>query len=152
MRKGFNAGELLAAAGGILLGVSLIFAWFTLGNRYTTLNGCHGPHADCSGWRSLAYMRFFVIFVAVAPLILSYIVARGHRLSWPRGELTAIVALMGLVFLVFRGVIDKPGFPESEVRITWGWGLAMLGAVMILIGAVWRSRESAAQRKPPGVL
>jgi hypothetical protein len=30
--------------------------------------------------------------------------------------------------------------------------VALLGGVLILIGSIWRSRESAARRKPPGVL
>jgi hypothetical protein len=29
--------------------------------------------------------------------------------SWPRGELTAVTALVALPLIVFRGGIDKPG-------------------------------------------
>ena len=44
-----------------------------------------------------------------APLILAYIIVRGHALSWPRGELTAVIALAALTLTIFRGLIDKPG-------------------------------------------
>jgi hypothetical protein len=30
--------------------------------------------------------------------------------------------------------------------------LAMLGGLMILVGAIWRSQESSTRRKPPGIL
>jgi hypothetical protein len=89
---------------------------------------------------------------AIAPAILAYIVIRGHALSWPRGELTAIIALVALVFVVFRGIIDKPGQPPAEISVDYGWWLALVGGLLILVGSVWRSRESAERRKPPGVL
>jgi hypothetical protein len=149
-------GEVVAVLGGILLGVSLPLAWFTLGNRYTTLRSCRGAGGGgvaCSGLHALAIPLVVILLIAaLAPLVLAYIIVRGHALSWPRGELTAVVALVALTVVIFRGLIDKPGFPTGEISVSWGWGVAMLGAVLILIGAVWRSQESAAQRKPPGVL
>ena len=39
----------------------------------------------------------------MAPLILAWIIIRGHALAWPRGELTAVVALVALTLTVFRG-------------------------------------------------
>ena len=38
-----DRGELIAVAGGILLGVSLFLAWYTLGNANAVLNDCQGP-------------------------------------------------------------------------------------------------------------
>jgi hypothetical protein len=54
--------------------------------------------------------------------------------------------------VIFRGVIDKPGYPSGEISVSYGWWLAMLGGLMILVGAIWRSQESTTRRKPPGVL
>jgi hypothetical protein len=151
-----DRGEMVATAGGVLLGVSLLFAWFSLGNVYTSLRSCRGVHGGgvtCSGWHSLGIPLSVVLLIAAAaPLVLSWIIVRGHALSWPRGELTAIAALVALTVVIFRGLIDKPGFPTSEISVSWGWGLAMLGALMILLGAIWRSQESSHRRKPPGVL
>lgn len=79
-------------------------------------------------------------------------VVRGHALSWPRGELTAVTALTALTFTLFRGLIDKPGSPPGEISISYGWWVALVGGVLILIGSIWRSRESSADRKPPGVI
>jgi hypothetical protein len=150
--KQLDRGEIIATIGGILLGISLILPWYSLGNSQAMLNSCHGPHHHCSGWNSLTILRYFLLLAAVAPLVLSWIIVRGHALSWPRGELTAVTALAALTFVIFRGVIDKPGTPSGEISVDWGWGVALAGGLLILAGSVWRSRESAARRKPPGVL
>jgi hypothetical protein len=150
--KQLDRGEIIAVVGGIVLGVSLILAWFTLGNAHASLNTCHGPNSHCSGWNSLTILRYVVLLAAVAPLILAWIIVRGHALSWPRGELTAVTALAALTFVIFRGLIERPGNPSGEIGIDWGWGVALVGGLLILIGSVWRSQERAAARKPPGVL
>lgn len=150
--KALNRGELIATAGGVVLGISLFLAWYSLGNRFARLNGCHGPDSSCIGWNSLSAMRFPLLAAAVAPAILAWIVARGHALAWPRGEVTAVVAVIALVLTFFRGVIDKPGSPMAEIGISIGWWVALLGGLLILTGSMWRSQESAPRRKPPGVL
>jgi hypothetical protein len=147
-----NRGELIAAAGGILLGVSVFLAWYSLGNQYAHLNSCHGPDTTCSGWHSLTILRYAFLAAAAAPAILAWIIARGHALAWPRGEMTAVVAVITLVLTFFRGVIDKPGSPSGEISIAGGWFVAIAGGLLILAGSVWRSQESAPRRKPPGVL
>jgi hypothetical protein len=150
--KELDRGELIAAVGGALLALSVFLAWYTLGNGNTTLNSCHGPHTSCSGWHALTILRFLLLAAAVAPAILAYIIIRGHALSWPRGELTAVTALAALTFIVFRGVIDKPGTPSGQIGTDFGWWVALVGGLLILTGSIWRSQESGARRKPPGVL
>jgi hypothetical protein len=147
-----DRGELIATAGGILLGISLFVSWYTLGNRFTVLNSCKGPNTTCTGWHALTILRYLLLITAVAPAILAYIIIRGHALSWPRGELTAVTALTALTFTVFRGVIDKPGTPPGQIGVDIGWWLALAGGLLILAGSIWRSQEGAARRKPPGVL
>jgi hypothetical protein len=153
-----DRGEMLAALGGVLLAISLFLAWYSLGNPNTTLSGCHGPRTfaggstNCSGWSALQVIRFLLLLAALAPVVLGYIIVSGQALSWPRGELTAVVALTALTLVIFRGLIDKPGYPSGEISVSYGWFLAMLGALMILVGAIWRSQESSTRRKPPGVL
>jgi hypothetical protein len=147
-----DRGELIAAVGGILLAISLFLTWYSLGNSNATLNSCHGPNASCSGWSALTILRYLLLLAAAAPAILAYIIVRGHALSWPRGELTAVTALAALTFTIFRGLIDKPGTPPGQISVDYGWWLALLGGLLILAGSIARSRESATRRKPPGVL
>jgi hypothetical protein len=150
--RALNRGEVIATIGGIVLGLSLLCAWYGLRNQFAHLNGCHGPHSSCSGWDSLTILRFVFLLAALAPVILAWVVVRGHALAWPRGELTAVVAVVALIFTLFRGVIDRPGAPNEEISIDWGWFVALVGGLLILIGSVWRSQESAPRRKPPGVM
>ncbi len=150
--EALDRGELVATVGGIVLGISLFLSWFSLGNRDAVLGACHGPNADCSGWQSLAILRFVLLIAAVAPAILAYIIVRGHALSWPRGELTAVTALVALVLTIFRGLIDKPGMPVAEISVAIGFWVALVADLLILAGSVLRAQESGARRKPPGVL
>ena len=150
--KELDRGELVAVAGGILLGVSLFLSWYSLGNRNAVLAGCRGPNTSCTGWAALSALRFVFLIAAVATLILSWVIARGHTLSWPRGELTAVTAMVALIMTLFLGVIDHPGSPPGEITVASGWWLALVACLLILTGSVWRSKESAAGRKPPGVL
>jgi hypothetical protein len=150
--KQLDRGELIAVLGGLLLALSIFLAWYSLGNVNAHLNGCHGPNTSCTGWDSLTILRYLLLLAALAPLILAWIIARGHALSWPRGELTAVTALAVLTFVLFRGVIDKPGSPPGEISVDYGWWVALLGGLLILTGSIWRARESSTRRKPPGVL
>jgi hypothetical protein len=150
--KALDRGELVAVVGGAVLAISLFLSWYTLGNQHAILNSCKGPNTSCTAWNALSILRFLLLLTAIAPAILAYIVIRGHALSWPRGELTAVTALAALTFTVFRGLIDRPGSPPGEIGIDFGWWLALVGGLLILTGSIWRSRESAARRKPPGVL
>jgi hypothetical protein len=147
-----DRGELIAAIGGVLLGVSVFLNWYTLGNQNAVLNGCKGPNSSCTAWNGLTILRFVLLITAAAPAVLCYIIIRGHALSWPRGELTAVIALASLTFTVFRGLIDKPGSPPGQIGLGFGWWVALVGGLLILFGSVWRAQESGPRRKPPGVL
>ena len=145
-----DRGELVAVLGGAILAVSVFLAWFALGDKYTVLGSCRGPNSSCSAWRSLMIIRYLLLIAALAPAVLAWIIIRGHALSWPRGEMTAIIAIAALTFIVFRGVIDPPGAPPGEISISYGWWTGLAGGFLILTGSVWRAQESAT-RKPPGL-
>ena len=55
--KELDRGELVAVAGGILLGVSLFLSWYSLGNRNAVLGTCRGPNSMCTGWAALSALR-----------------------------------------------------------------------------------------------
>lgn len=150
--KALNRGELIAIGGGILLGVSLFLSWYALGNQNAVLGPCHGPNSSCTGWQSLPVARYLLLITAVAPAILAYIIIRGHALSWPRGELTAVIALVALTITLFRGLIDQPGSPPDEISVDFGWWIALVSCLLILAGAVFRAQAGGPPRKPPGVL
>src|SRR5579862_8527312 len=146
-----DRGELIAVLGGAILGLSVFLAWYTLGDKYTVLGNCRGPNSSCTAWNSLLILRFLLLVAAFAPAVLAWIIVRGHALSWPRGEMTAIIAIAALTFTLFRGLIDRPGTPSGEISISYGWWIGLAGGVLILFGSVWRAQQSAVIRKPPGL-
>ena len=63
-----------------------------------------------------------------------------------------MIAIAALTFSFFRGLIDQLGHPSAEIGMSYDWSVALAAGLLILVGSVWRSRESAARLKPPGVL
>jgi hypothetical protein len=139
--------------GGLLLALSIFLPWYTLGNGLTTLNDYRGPDVSVSAWNALMVFRFLFLAAAIAPFILTYIVLRGHALTWPRGEVTAVVGITAFVFVLVRGFLIQPGDPTSQVGVGIGFFLAVVATLVITAGALMHRAESdTGARKPPGVL
>src|SRR5215208_3445772 len=137
--------ELIAALGGILLLLGVFLPWYVPNteNRNAIVAG---SREAVSAWQAHSLLRYLFIAAAIAPLILAYIVLRDHELSWPRGELTAVVAIAAFGIIGYVGVIDRPGEPPGEIGLGLGWFLAMA------VGGAMRAGGSERPRKPPGVL
>ena len=148
--KKLERGELIAIGGGVLLGIGLFLPWYHLVNSFAVLNG-PGPKT-LSGWQVHTIIRWLLLLAAAAPLILSYIIVRGHRLSWPRGEMTLVVAIAAFGLIVYNALIKRPGNIRSLVELRYGVFVALLGTVLMGVGAALRSSEGARQRKPPGTV
>lgn len=146
-----SRGEWIAMAGGILLAIGLFLGWYHLENGNAMLNDKPGPETF-SGWSAHPLMRWFLLAGAAAPLILSWIVIREHALSWPRGEMTSVTAIAALGLLAWVGLISKPGDPRSLIHLRFGWVVALLGALLMLVGSVMRQQETEVRRKPPGTI
>ncbi len=144
-------GELIAVIGGALLGIGVFLTWYKTGNGNSVLNGIRGGGRSFSAWDSLQITRYLLVAGAAAPFILAYVILRDHALSWPRGELTAVVAILAITLVVVRGVIIRPGTPPSEISLDIGWFVALAGALVMFFGAVTRSSQQGGPRKPPGV-
>jgi hypothetical protein len=147
-----SRGEWIATFGGLVLAVSLFLPWYSTdpANHNSQLNGVHV--GTFSAWTVHSILRFLLLAAAAAPFILAWIVVREHQLSWPRGELTAVVAIAALGLIFYVGIVQKPGEPVSTISLDVGWFLALVGSLMMLIGAFIRTSETQRARKPPGVL
>ena len=141
--------EAFAVTGGLLLGICLFAPWYAAVSPLAELAGREGV-VTVSGWQAHPILRWLLLLIAIAPFILAYIIVRDHTLSWARGELTAVLAILGLGTVLYVGVIDRPGAPPGQIELRWGWYLALLGTVLMLVGAALRSGEHARRRKPPG--
>jgi hypothetical protein len=150
--------EIVGMIAAVVLVISLFIEWFSLTTDPNVVQrggdagnwACGVGNDSCSAWDTFPIMRWLLIAAALAPFILAWIVMRGHALSWPRGELTAIVGLAAFVLIAYNGLIDKP---EDGLQISLGPGywFALVASLVIFISGGFRAVESGggAQRKPP---
>ena len=149
--SGLSRSEVVAMVGGVLLAVGLFLTWYHTDNRNDSINGTPGPH-DFSGWDVHTTARWFLLLAAVAPLILAWIIYRGHALSWPRGEVTAVSAIAALGLVVYLTIINKPGTTSSLTHLRYGVFVSLLGAALMLGGSATRASSVERPRKPPGTI
>jgi hypothetical protein len=144
-------GELLAVAGGILLALSLVLAWYATNpdNHNAQIDGVRG---SVTGWAAHPILHWPLLAAAVAPIILAWVILRDHQLSWPRGEMTAVVGMIALVIVLYVGVVSRPGQPRGEISLQLGWFVALLGSALAVAGGALRASGTERPRKPPGVL
>ena len=143
--------EIIAAVGGVLLALSVFVKWYEARpeNPNANVNGMKGV---VTAWDAHTILRFLLLAAALAPIVLLYIVIRDHELSWPRGEMTAVIGIIAFGLVVYNGVIDRPGEPPSEIELEIGWWMALLGTILIVVGGSYRASTTERPRKPPGVM
>jgi len=155
--------DAIGVFGGLLLIVALVFLpWYDLGptEQRTAADGsgfiCGDGNFDCTGFGTFPIMRWLLIAAGLAPLILSWIVIRGHKLSWPPGEMTMVVGFTAFMLIVYNGIIDKPGSQLAEIDISMGIGywVALLATVVIAGAGIARVTDSQKGnlRKTPGTV
>ncbi|MDP9384249.1 MAG: hypothetical protein M3P50_03265 [Actinomycetota bacterium] len=143
-------GEIIAAIGGLLLALSLFLNSYKPSENPNAI--IEGVREAVTAWQVHDWLRWVLLAAAVAPLILTYIVMRDHQLSWPRGEVTAVIGIFALGLIIYNGILDRPGEPSGQISLDIGWYGMFLGALLCAAGGALRSGESERRRKPPGVL
>jgi hypothetical protein len=143
--------EILAAVGGVLLALSVFVKWYEARpeNPNANINGLKGV---VTAWDAHTILRYLFLAAAVAPIVLLYVIIRDHELSWPRGEMTAVIGIIAFGLIFYLGIIDRPGEPPSEIELEIGWYGALLGSILIAVGGSYRASTTERPRKPPGVL
>ena len=150
--------EIIGMVAAAVLVLGLFLEWYSLSTDPSVVQrggdpanwACGVGDSSCSGWETFPIMRWLLLAAAAAPFILSWIVIRGHALSWPRGELTAIVGLTAFVQIAYNGIVDKPQ-DGLEIGLAFGYWLALLASIGIFVSGGFRAVESGggARRKPP---
>jgi hypothetical protein len=153
-------GDVIAAIGGAVLLISLFLPWFGVDAAPpASENLCGVGETSCTAFETFSLFTFFPIpgldlllpAAAAAPLILVWIIARGHELSWPPGEVTAIVGIAASALILYNGLIDRVGENRSFVSLDIGWYLGLAGALTMLVGAAAvQMARGGAVRRPPG--
>ena len=159
-----NTGRVAAGAiASLLLLVAILFLpWYSydLAGVEKTADPddwlCGVNETSCTAWETFPILRWLLLLLAVAPLILAYILVRGHKLSYPPGEMTMISGFAGAVLIFYNGVIDKPGKGPAEIGLglDWGYWIALVAAIVIAGVGFTRSLESGPKktRKAPGTV
>ena len=145
-------GEFIAIVGGLVLAGALFLTWYHAQGPNGKIPADSGHSGSFTGWDVHTTMRYLLIAAAAAPLILGYIIARDHALSWPRGELTAVTAIAAFGLIAYNGFVKKPGAPTAEISLQIGFFVAIAGTLLMLYGAAARSGETERARKPPGTI
>ena len=150
--------EIVGMIAAAILVISVFLEWYTLSTDPSVVQRGNDPsnwacgvgNTSCSGWNTFPVVSILLIGAALAPFILSWIVIRGHALSWPRGEMTAVVGLIAFVLVAFNGIIDTPQ-DGLEISLSFGYWLALIASFAIFLSGGFRAVESGggAQRKPP---
>jgi hypothetical protein len=143
-------GELVAALGGLLLAMCLFLPWYETDpdNPNAVIDGQTGA---LSGFEVHPMLRWLLLAAAAAPLILVWIVIRDHELSWPRGEMTAVVAIAAFGLVAYTGLLDRPGSPKGAISLQVGFYGALLGTILMIVGGAMTAGQNERVRKPPGV-
>lgn len=135
----------------LVLVFSLFLPWFATSdtNPNSTIDGKQG---EFNAFETFGSLHWWLIAAATAPFILSWIIARGHKLTWRPGEVTMIVGITAAALILMNGVIlGKPG-DSVEIGFKYGYLVALLGALGICFAGFMRQAEYVRGRKPPGTL
>lgn len=110
----------------------------------------------CTGWETFPILRWILLVGAFAPLILTWIVVREHKLSWAPGEMTMVVGFAAMVLIIYNGILDRPAPEGTEfgIGLSWGYWVALLCSITIAMVGFLRSLESGGRqkRKAPGTV
>jgi hypothetical protein len=158
-----NPGRVVAGAiFSVLLIVAILFLpWYELTDTPERAETgawlCGEGNFECTGFDTFPILRWLLLAAAIAPLILAYILVRGHRLSYPPGEMTMIAGFAATVLIAYNGIIDVPA-PDQGLEfgtsLDYGYWIALLAAIGIAIVGFTRSLESGPRktRKAPGTV
>ncbi len=143
--------EIVAAVGGFLLAIGVFLPWYSPNqdNRNANVGGVRDA---VSAFDAHTYLRWLLLAAALAPIILLWIVVRDHELSWPRGEMTAVIGIIAFGLVAYVGIIDRPGEPSGQIGLGIGWFISLLGTILIAVGGSYRASTTERPRKPPGVM
>jgi hypothetical protein len=146
--------ELIGMASALVLLASLFLPWFTTSaNPNSRINSAGiGSSDSATAWQTFTFLDWTLLAACSAPFILSWIIARGHKLTWKPGEVTMIVGITALVLILCNGIILGKPEPGIEIGLDIGYYVAILASLAMGVGGYLRQAIYTDARKPPGVL
>src|ERR671925_1276428 len=148
-----SPGEYLGMAAAVVLFVSLWLPWFTTSDQNTnsTIAGARGG-GSANAWQVFSSLDVLLALACTAPFILSWIIARGHSLTWKPGEVTMVVGITAMVLILCNGIIlGRPG-DSVDIGLGVGYFVALIASAGLLVAGYLRQAVYTEARKPPGVI
>jgi hypothetical protein len=138
-----------------ILFLSLNLPWFSTSetNQNSVIESAGKSGGDsATAWETFAILDYLLVAACTAPFVLAWIIARGHTLTWRPGEVTMIVGITAFVLILCNGIIL--GKPDNGVEISFAYGylVALLACIGIMISGFLRQAVGERGRKPPGTL
>ena len=151
---------LLGGISGTLLALSLFLPWYELTDTPQRAEQdawlCGEGDFTCTAFETFPILRWLLLLAALSPLILAYILVRGHRLSWAPGEMTMVTGFAALMLITYNGIIDVPAPAdgiEFGTTITYGYWVALVCSIGIAATGFLRSQAGQKrERKAPGTV
>jgi hypothetical protein len=148
-----SPGEFLGMGAALLLLASLFMPWFTTSdqNPNSAIAGASGGDS-ATAWEVFGILDWVLVSACAAPFILTWIVARGHKLTWKPGEVTMIVGITAFVLILCNGIIlGRPG-DSVDIGLAIGYFVGLIAAAAMLVAGYLRQAFYTTARKPPGVI
>ncbi len=136
-------GEWIAGAGSIVLLASMfLLKWYGLTAAVTPMAQRLGISTSVNGWHGHTTLRWFMLVTVVLGLALAYFQAARRAPAVPVsiGAVTIVVALITLIALLYRVLINEPG-PDSLIDQKAGAFVGLLATLAIVVGAYLSLRE-----------
>jgi hypothetical protein len=151
---------IIGGVAAILLLITILFLpWYSLDHNPARDSGegfiCGDGEYSCTGFETFPILRWLLLLFTLAPLILAYILVRGHKLSWAPGEMTMVAGFIAMVLIAYNGLLDKPGTATAEIGVSldYGYWIALLCSIVISGVAVARAMAGQTrERKAPGTV
>lgn len=146
--------ELLGMGAGLVLLASLWLPWFTTSseNPNSRLPGGASDGESANAWEVFSTLDWLLVSACAAPFILTWIIARGHALTWKPGEVTMIVGIVYFILILCNGIIlGRPG-DSVDIGLGIGYFVALLASLGLLAAGYLRQAVYTSARKPPGVI
>ena len=148
-----SPGEYIGMTAAVVLFISLWLPWFTTSdqNPNSTIAGARDG-GSANAWQVFNSLDILLVLACTAPFILSWIIARGHSLTWKPGEVTMVVGITALVLILCNGIIlGRPG-ESVDIGLGVGYFVALIASAGLLVAGYLRQAVYTEVRKPPGVI
>lgn len=141
-------GEIVAAAGAILLFVFLFFfKWYGVGlpsggEQVAKALGFDTSGLSWNGWHGHTVLRWLMLLTIVAALALAFLTATQRTVGLPVTMAVIVTALSALltVLLAYRVIINEPG-PNDLVDVKAGAWLGLISSAIITYGGYLSMRD-----------